>query len=582
MNVVRRLVSFVAFIGMVVLPSLTMADATTLWTKTTANDTIGGWQEVVAVSDGIFAGCATLESNGDYFATVRCWDENGTTLWTYQLPDPNGSYFDRLYRVRVAPDGTLVAVGSSNRVQSGRDDLLLIRLDAQGTLIQSSCIATNANGVNGADDLAFDSSGNLYISYSQTGRAQYDFSKFSPTFSLLWHLETNQVLDAEVLPNGNVAVCGQVFPATVAIPFFAILAPNGTTVFQQVWPGDTDCAAYDLATTSSSRVYVARTSSSGVQRIDLYTGTGTLLGSTDVNAVLYASCQLAYHEQTDSLYFVGTEVGNNLRLFRFNGVGQEQWNRSRDVSIVGGVTLLALDRFGNAVIASRLNPGTNHNLAAWCFSVAGEQQWFNQLTGMDTTDEGPAGLAIDNQLRLVVAGRSYPAGNPNGLNQGLLWRTSQFFNAKPSNMVLKCGLVSAGTLDSLGRDDGDELAIKRFAIRSTEVDYIKAEFDTQFPIGEANPGTTDFRFVIRARSNTPGMVGTVQLWDYNAGAWANTTPINLGVSESLLEIPVTNMSRYIQNGSRRVKARLYVAPQGAATPRNLTVRIDQIAWRSDT
>lgn len=559
------------------------AEATTLWTKTTSNNSLSGWREIVALSNGTFAACSAIEENGDYQATIRCWDEDGTTLWTYQLPDPTGIYNDRLYRLRIAPDGSLLSVGASNRVQLSQSDLLFIRVDVQGNLIQTNCVATNGSGVNAVDDLDFDSLGNLLVSYSQTGLGQYDFSKFSPTFSLLWRVTTNQVLDVEVLDNGNIAVCGQVFPPTVALPFFAILAPNGTTIYQRVYAGETDQFAYGLATASDSRVYVARTTGP-TDQIELYTGSGTPLGSISPDLVLYPGCQIAYHEATDSLFYGGAEYAtNDLCLVRYNGIGQEQWRRRRGASIVGGDVVLDLDRFGNPVLAAPINPqGTNHNMGAWCYSVAGEQQWFNQLNGTDTTDDKPRDLAVDNQLRLIIAGNSNPAGNPNGLNQALLWRTSQFFNAKPSNMALRCGQVFAGSLDSLGQDDGEELAIRRFAIRSTEIDYIKAEFDTQFPISEVNPGTTDLRFVIRARSNTTGVHGTVQLWDYNAAAWTNTTPITLGQSESALEIPVTNMSRYIQNGSRRVKARLYVAPQGAATPRNLTVRIDQIAWRSDT
>lgn len=114
------------------------------------------------------AGFTTSFGAGDFDAYILMTDENGVFQWEKNF---GGAGWDRIWDAAVAPDGTLVLVGSSDSFGAGQNDIMVMRIDASGNEIWTEYIGTSgqdeARAVRMVNDTTFLVGGTIYNETSE-------------------------------------------------------------------------------------------------------------------------------------------------------------------------------------------------------------------------------------------------------------------------------------------------------------------------------------------------------------------------------------------------------------------------------
>ena len=133
-----------------------------------------------------------VDDNGDVYlagiSSVRClilkYSSEGSLLWAKLWGGDSGEYFTG---VRVAPDGAIYAAGMTTSFGQGYDDVVLVKYDADGTLLWAKTWGTA--GYERAFGMDIDDAGNIYVcgQYLVWGsEPDILFVKFSPEGDAIW------------------------------------------------------------------------------------------------------------------------------------------------------------------------------------------------------------------------------------------------------------------------------------------------------------------------------------------------------------------------------------------------------------
>ncbi|MBS1715770.1 MAG: hypothetical protein JST30_15695 [Armatimonadetes bacterium] len=559
------------------VPALASANAVTLWTNTTGDQTYGvpGWQNVLGMPGSNIVSCTTLDDGaGQCRAVVRSWGKDGGVRWTYEYPDPGAPDFERFYKVCLMPDDTIVVAG--NRSAGNFDELILARLDLHGNEIDRASIALSMMpGFNGINDLVVDGSGDLYLVASQSSSTNNRLVKVDGSLNLVWDAPVNAVHDIEVTATGKVAVCGYDlagggnYDAEVAL--FDL---NGAFLGSHVLYTDPFGDANELDSDSAGFLYVA----GGNGHLYKFGPNGTLLW--DRASMSSYHTLVRYDERSDTVYFVGSNYFRDLELVGFAPDGTEKWHTTRGAVIMGDDIHIELDPWGNVVVAATVDSsGTNSNMKAFCYSSKGEFQWGNETEGTGQTDEAARALAIDPKGRLTIVGGLTDA---NGDRFGHAWRTSQFFHDTPDSATVRIGRRASGNAASLTEDDGNEYVVCKFVVPNQSTRPIVVEFDTDFPVGDGVSDETDLRVRVRARANTIGLAQWIQLYDWQTGTWTASANYGLTLTEQQYDVSFPLAAPYFEPGTTHVKARIAVGVTGPVSVSLFCVAIDQFELRADS
>ncbi len=148
----------------------------------------------------------------------------------------------------------------------------------------------------------------------------------------------------------------------------------------------------------------------------------------------------------------------------------------------------------------------------------------------------------------------------------------------PDTFTVRLGRVARGTEWSLAEPDGDALRLCKFVVPNATTPPINVEFDGWTSL--ANPGALRFRTLTRTTSSG-AFSGTVELWDWILGRWdpADAATGTLGPAYRQIEAIGTGaLSRYVQDRTGSVRARLRVRTTGVVASQAWCADVDQAVW----
>lgn len=545
---------------------MSSAQPVTLWTNKTANPLAGmeGWSNVRALPNGDFVACGTVqESAFDQKLVVRCWAPNGATRWTYE----DNAFNPKSVRLAVEPGGTVAVVD----VDSAKTATIR-RLDGQGVETDRDAGSTDIQDSVAALEVAPD--GKIYASMKLTvlWGFHYTLTAYRSDMTIRWSSSALYDPHFVVLPNGRLAAYGTDTAQTGA-PLVIVFNTDGAEHARfQLNP-----LSYpvDIAADSQNNVFLC----DGLGKVHKFDGDLNALGNVQTDATS-SEAKIAFHEPSDTLYVVDADSVHDLMVQGYSGALVHKWTHVEPENLSPFARIeLDLDRFGNALIGT-----TDESLDAFgdmklfCFDPRGRPMWENALSTFQGTGESLNGLALNEKLQVVAVG-----GTNDGLDDfGLSWRTSQYFHVPPESATLRIGWRTAGNVASLAQEDGDEYTVCKFVVPNVTTRPIIFELDTEFPINDVNPNVTDVTLRARARANTIGLGIVLQLYNWQTGTWTvtNDDPLFTGIRS--FSRTYTNVGRYFQSGTTRIKARIAVAPIGPVSTNAFCVATDLFEFQSNT
>lgn len=193
---------------------LLRSDGSILWQKVLGGNDIDCFYDVAVDNNGdfIFVGYTASFGSGSYDVWVMKITLTGKILWQKTI---GGSGSDIGYAVAVTKDNDIVIVGSTRSAGTGTIDLLILKLSPDGSIIWQKIISTPKNDY--GRDVAVDTDGNIYVTgFSldpETGKSDIIILKLTSTGDLAWFKEiggtgNDQGNAITVSPDGSLIVAG--------------------------------------------------------------------------------------------------------------------------------------------------------------------------------------------------------------------------------------------------------------------------------------------------------------------------------------------------------------------------------------
>jgi len=367
----------------------------------------------------------TNAGNTDLF--VVKYNSSGTKQWTRQL---GSSSRDSANGVATDSSGNVYVTGMTNGgldgcKNAGIEDLFVVKYNSSGTKQWTNQLGSSSR--DSADDVATDSSGNIYVTgttYSEldgntsAGKADLFVVKYNSSGTHQWtkQLGTDRYDEARGVAtdsSGNVYVTGYTEGGLdgntnlgKADLFVVKYNSSGTKQWaNQLGTWDTDFAN-GVATDSSGNVYVTgstyrsldgNTSAGNADLIVVkYNSSGTKqwtkqLGSSSddyANDVVTDSSGNAYVTGTTYGGLDGNTSAGNADLFvvKYNSSGTKQWTKQLGTSSTDTANGVTTDSSGNVYVAGGTYGGLDGNTSAGVndlfivkYNSSGTKQWTNQL-----------------------------------------------------------------------------------------------------------------------------------------------------------------------------------------------------------
>lgn len=283
----------------------------------------------------------------------------------------------------AAPDGGFYETGTTNLADSlgdplDLDEIFLIKVAANGSLVWQQNYAASKVGIYNANDMAVAPDGSIYVTglFAPDGDQAGDILllKFAPDGALLWQRTWDNNGNSEdgesvaVAGDGSIYVTGGSDPVEAVGPLVLLrYSPDGTLVWQKTWtdtvPGTTGASGDAVAVGPDGNIHVGGTAfrKDGSFDVDMVVltvnPTGTLLWQRDLAAGDDADARGGMTVASDgSVYIAGGLLtgngGNDTLIAKFSASGALTWGRqygvSGDDNFPGGLLVLPN---GNLLIA---------------------------------------------------------------------------------------------------------------------------------------------------------------------------------------------------------------------------------------
>jgi hypothetical protein len=146
----------------------------------------------------------------------------------------------------------------------------------------------------------------------------------------------------------------------------------------------------------------------------------------------------------------------------------------------------------------------------------------------------------------------------------------------PTAINVLRGVLASGNLNSLQNSDNDRLVYRPGVVFSSGQAPISYELTATAP----HTTTSELRFTVESHASAASIQQKIELFDYIANAYVPVDTRNLTTSDTTAEIIITtNPGRFVQGGTRQVKARLEFKATGAVFQYPWETRVDMAIWR---
>lgn len=326
----------------------------------------------------------SVAGNYDY-VTIK-YNSSGDTVWARYYNDPANSR-DAGRAIAIDADGNVYVTGESKGLVDY--DIATIKYNSAGVQQWASRYDGPANGQDGSNSIAIDTSGNVYITGYSDGDAHpvfrqddYVTIKYNASGIAVWTMRYNgsgNFHDAAyaiaVDKNNNVYVTGGSVGAGTLYDYTTIkYDPAGTQLWVKTYNGPANYydTAYALAVDDSGNVFVTGSSD------------GTSSDNEDYATIKYNS------------------DGTQQWLARYNGAG-------------GGddAYKIVLDGIGNLYVTGEsrnpVSPYSYDYLTIRYNAFTGDTIWTARYNGPASEIDFPTSIAADNQDNVYVTG--FSSGN---------------------------------------------------------------------------------------------------------------------------------------------------------------------------
>jgi choice-of-anchor B domain-containing protein len=165
----------------------------------------------------------------------------------------------------------------------------------------------------------------------------------------------------------------------------------------------------------------------------------------------------------------------------------------------------------------------------------------------------------------------------NDINRGLFVLDASAATVKPvlpGAFQIVRGTLFGGNINSLKNQDGNTLIVKAgFTLSPSEP-----------PIQVVVEGTANWEHASKLKmdvagwANTPGLGRRVQMFNWDTNLWETVSEMLAGTSLSTVNVQLTNPDRFIQDGTRLMRARVQVYKTGLTLLWPYSYFLDRCSW----
>jgi hypothetical protein len=229
---------------------------------------------------------------------------------------------------------------------------------------------------------------------------------------------------------------------------------------------------------------------------------------------------------------------------------------------------------GNAfLVETMVNFGVPKKIRA--FTPSGSLLW----TSEDLPLEGGTTISVFNRIKVTddsmtaYFGTSGPMTSANTA-YSYLYAIDAAERSLPTALNMVRGVAVSGGLAEIQSSD-DQRAVYGPGITFSTGDS-PLQLEVSGVSSTQNPSILRFR--LESRASSPSIRQTVELWDYVAGGYEIVSVTQSTLEDSTVEVQATNPARFVQAGTRALRARLSYKANGPVFAYPWRVGIDRAMW----
>lgn len=303
-------------------------------------------------SQNCYFGGLAFDSVREYAFVFKA-NTTGTVSWQRKLYDTSGGVLTAFYSVKVDASGNVYGAGASG------DFGIVVKYNSSGTIQWQRKISNSASTSVIANDVAVDSSGNVYVAATAYSAEVGLLIKYNSSGVLQWQRQistsNNAGLNSVVVDSsGNVYVAGYT-QVTQYTAFIAKYNSSGTLQWQRYFAVSTTFTLfYSMGVDSSANVYGVGVGNS-VPYIVKYNTSGAIQSQVRMSGSGSGGGG-AFVDSSGNTYFV-TRDTTPRSVVKFNSSNVLQWQRS--FTFTSAVMLQATSVSGNTLtVAAYSGSGT--------------------------------------------------------------------------------------------------------------------------------------------------------------------------------------------------------------------------------
>jgi hypothetical protein len=531
------------------------------------------------------------------------YDAAGAFQWRNTFDGPaNGQ--DNGFEVALGGDGSVIVVGRTTTSSTSTDILTLKYRATDGALLWARTYDGPAHSIDQGLDVAADAQGNVYVSGQVWNDAEYYVNgdwctlKYAADGTLAWaalydgpatYVGYNDMpIHLALDPAGNVVVTGDSPDAgnSTDIATVKYNASTGALMWENRY--DLGGNATGLGLAPNGDVLVAgNTFQSGnkVVLMRIATGDGSTVWATvDVfphDGLLVVPNSMAVDGQGNPIIsvtydpdFDNSNLNYTIQTTKYSfAAGVRMWSTSvgnMDRYDGQAARAVSVDSLGNVMVAGSNLVVPKDGFSAWYFrGTDGALLWNGQYAFPFNSDRTRKVL-FDSAGNMIAAGDAI--NNNNAYADIFLIKFRR--DAGLTGMQLVRGLLVSGTLDSMRTSDDGYLVARCGPVISSSESPLQLVITGTVPL----QAPTVLSVRVEARVSIPNLSQKIELWDYVAGQWVQLDLRAGTTSDQTVQLDAPSPARFVEAGTRQVKARLVYRATGPLLSYPWRASVDEVAF----